>query len=258
MILYFSGTGNTKFVAEAFADMLHDDLLNMADYTRSGAKLSIHSERPYIILAPIYAWRYPRVVEELIRKANLAGNNAVYCVATRESQSGTAAKHMQKIITAKGMNFKGFTSVDMPNQYPLASSQSTLEETRRYLETIMPELENLVSRIQNNERLEDRGNVIFPGLMSGLVNAVFCRFLVSSKGFSVSDACIGCGACARHCPTKNIEMKDGLPHFGDKCTWCFSCIQYCPKAAINMKGRTEGRPRCTCPAYESIKTKQVN
>lgn len=255
MILYFSGTGNTKFVAEALADALRDDLVNMADYTRSGETLSVHSERPFIFLAPIYAWRWPRVVEELIRKAELSGNNAVYCIATRESQSGTAAKYMQKIITAKGLDFKGFTSVNMPNHYPLASSLSAPEETRRYLENILPELDRLAARIQKGEHLTDRGNVVLPGFMSGPVNAAFYRLLISSKGFKVSDACIGCGTCARRCPMGNIEMRDGLPRFGDKCTWCFGCIQYCPKSAIDMKGRTEGKPRGTCPTYQSMKAK---
>lgn len=254
MILYFSGTGNSKFVAEALADVLCDDLINMADYTRSGKTLSVQSERPFIFVAPIYAWRYPLVVEELIRKANLTGSNVVYCIATRESQSGTAAKYMQKIIITKGLDYGGFTSVDMPNQYPLTSSHPTPEETQRHLEKILPELKSLAARIRKGEILEDSGNVILPGFMSGPVNAAFNRFLVSSKGFTVSDACVGCSACARRCPMGNIEMKDGIPHFGYKCIWCFGCIQYCPKAAINMKGRTEGQERSTCPEYKSFKS----
>ena len=251
MILFFTGTGNTQFVAEALADMLHDDLVNMAYYTRSGETLSCHSERPFIFLAPIYAWRYPRVVEELIRKAEMTGSKAVYCIATRESQSGTAAKHMEKIITSKGLDFKGFTSVNMPNHYPLASSIAKQEESQRYLEKLLPELKSLAAEIQKGAQLKDRGNVVLPGIMSGPVNAAFYRFLISSKGFKVTDACIGCGACARRCPMGNIEMRDGRPHFGSNCTWCFGCIQYCPKAAIDMKGRTEGKARSVCPSYQS-------
>ena len=252
MILYFTGTGNTKFVAEALADKLGDELVNVADYTKKGETLSVTAEKPFVFLAPIYAWRYPRVVEELIKNAELSGSSMVYCIATRESQSGKAAKYMRKIVTAKGLDYKGFTSVNMPNHYPLASSHPTEEEMWENCKKVLPEIEEIASRIKKGERLEDKGNVIFPGLMSGVVNAAFYRFLISSKGFIVSDACIGCGACERRCPMGNIEIKDSKPQFGDNCTWCFGCIEYCPKGAIDIKGKTEGKPRSTCPEYKKV------
>lgn len=252
MILYFTGTGNTKFVAEALADKLSDDLVNMADYIRQGKRLSVESESPFVFLAPIYAWRYPRVLEDLIKNAELSGTDVVYCIATRESQSGKAAKYMKKIITEKGLDYRGFTSVNMPNHYPLASSHPSKEEIWADCEKVLPEMERIASCIKRGEHLKDQGNVIFPGLMSGAVNAAFYRFLISSKGFVVSDDCIGCGACSRRCPMGNIEMKDGKPQFKDNCTWCFGCMEYCPKGAIDLKGKTEGKPRSVCPEYRKI------
>lgn len=81
MILYFSGTGNTKFVAEALADKLNDKLLNTADFIRSDKRLQVHSDKPFVILAPIYAWRFPRPVEELIQKCRIYGKQKriLYC-----------------------------------------------------------------------------------------------------------------------------------------------------------------------------------
>ena len=48
MILYFTGTGNTKFVAEALADKLGDELVNLADYTKQRKTLSVVSEKPFV------------------------------------------------------------------------------------------------------------------------------------------------------------------------------------------------------------------
>lgn len=249
MIFFFSGTGNTKFVAEYLAEALDDKLVAMADAIRNGETLRASSEKAFVFLAPIYAWRFPRVVEDLIQGAELSGSKAVYCIATRESQSGVAAEYMRKIIERKGLDFKGFTSVDMPNQYLLSSPVSTPEQTREYLKQVLPQLKTLAEKIQHGEALTDNGNVALPHLMSGVVNAASYRFMITSKNFIVSDACVGCGACAKRCPVGNIEMKGGKPVFDSKCTWCFSCIQYCPKAAIDIKGRTEGQPRYTCPEY---------
>ena len=40
-------------------------------------------------------------------------------------------------------------------------------------------------------------------------------------------ACTGCGLCAEKCPLGNIELTDGLPHWGEKCTQCMACICLC-------------------------------
>jgi NAD-dependent dihydropyrimidine dehydrogenase PreA subunit len=46
------------------------------------------------------------------------------------------------------------------------------------------------------------------------------------------DLCSGCGLCAQRCPSQNIQMKDGLPHFSYHCTMCMSCAFRCPKDAV--------------------------
>ena len=226
MIYYFSGTGNTKFVADCLADSLHDELTDLADFTRAGRPLRSESARPHVFLAPIYAWRFPRVVEELIRNAALSGSRDVYCVATRESQSGRAGDYLRRIVEAKGLTFKGFTSVDMPNEYLLSDPVSPPAETAACLRAGLP------------------------GVMSGIVNAAANRFLMTSGRFAVSDACVGCGACAKRCPMANIVMETGRPKFGKTCTWCFSCVQHCPQSAIDIGKRTVGKPRYVCPDYQ--------
>lgn len=159
---------------------------------------------------------------------------------------------MKKIITEKNLNYRGFTSVDMPNQYLLSSPVSTPEQTREYLGKILPTIEEIADTINKKEELNDNGNVPLPHLMSGIVNAACNKFMMTSKTFKVSDECIGCGKCEKRCPMGNITMTDHKPHFGSRCTWCFSCIQYCPKSAIDIKGKTEGKARYVCPEYKKF------
>ena len=66
MIIYFSGTGNSKFVAEYLADKLEDSILSLNKVIKNGEKLVCTSEKPYIIVAPIYAWRFPGKIEEIL------------------------------------------------------------------------------------------------------------------------------------------------------------------------------------------------
>ena len=48
-------------------------------------------------------------------------------------------------------------------------------------------------------------------------------------------ACIGMGDCARACPFKAIEMRDGMPFIhADRCVGCGKCAKTCPKQVIEI------------------------
>ena len=57
----------------------------------------------------------------------------------------------------------------------------------------------------------------------------------------LKDNCIGCGACARHCPSEAILMVEGRPSVNEaRCLGCGACEYYCPArpvTAIYVEGR---------------------
>ena len=57
----------------------------------------------------------------------------------------------------------------------------------------------------------------------------------------LKENCIGCGTCARHCPSAAISMVDGKPAVNEaRCLGCGACEYYCPArpvTAIYVEGK---------------------
>ena len=61
MILYFSGTGNSKYVAKRITDALGDEIVNLNARIKASDTSSIETGERLVIVMPTYAWRIPRV-----------------------------------------------------------------------------------------------------------------------------------------------------------------------------------------------------
>lgn len=117
MILYFSATGNTRFIAEELSVQLNDEALNLLDRIRQKDFTSIHSDRPFVICAPVYVCEMPRFFSSYIRKVPLTGSRYIYFVFTSGGYPGVSSYLARDISHLKHMNYKGCTEFKMPRNY---------------------------------------------------------------------------------------------------------------------------------------------
>lgn len=246
MVIYFSGTGNTRFAAEIISGVLGSEVRDIKELIRQGKRVKFYSVEPYIICAPIYAWRFPPLVESFIENSDFWGSDEMYFVATCESQTGDAARYLKKICEDKGMKFMGFAGVRMPENYTLMYKAPDKETENRIIHVATYELVKIAETIYNNEVLTDRLDMKLMKRFTSVMNPWFYGACVSSKKFRVTDKCVGCGRCARECPYMSIKLVEGKPVWGEKCTHCMSCINGCPAGAIEYGRRTVGRKRYYC------------
>ena len=94
MILYFSGTGNSKYVAKRIADALGDALVNLNDRIKASDTSPVETGERVIIVTPTYAWRIPRVVRDWLRKTELRGAKQAWIVMTCGSEIGNASQSL--------------------------------------------------------------------------------------------------------------------------------------------------------------------
>lgn len=250
MILYFTGTGNTKYAADVLAEELNDEIISLNDVMKNNKPLKFQSSQPFVIVSPIYAWRLPKNIENIIKQAEFSGNNKIYFVVTMGGNSGNAYKYCKKICKNRGLDYMGFCGVKMPDNYVMASKMPEKSEALAKIAAAEPKIRTIAAEIKNGSEIMRNDKSILDPLYSGFINWAFNLFTVNSRSYNVSDACISCGKCETLCPTDNIIMKDGKPVFGTKCMSCYACIHLCPKAAINIGKMTQSHGRYVCPEYK--------
>ena len=243
MILFFSGTGNSNYVAKRIADALGDALVNLNDRIKSGDTSSVETGERVIIVTPTYAWRIPRVVRDWLRKTELRGAKQVWFVMTCGSEIGNANKYNRDLCAEKAISCMGTAQIVMPENYIAMFSAPHADKARQIVAQAEPSIDRAIAAIQRNQSFAPTRNNLYDRFMSGPVNPIFYKFFVKADAFAASSACIGCGQCAKRCPMNNVTLKDGKPVWGRNCTHCMACICYCPVSAIEYGKKSVGQPR---------------
>ena len=140
MIFYFSGTGNSQFVAIQLAKALDEELVSIGRGLRSGRMQTYHSEQPLVFVAPTYAWRMPRVVEQWIRQTTFQGNPDAYFVLTCGDDCGNAAAYAQRLCRQVGLRFCGLAPVVMPENYVAMFYVPGAEEAAQIIAAAQPSI----------------------------------------------------------------------------------------------------------------------
>lgn len=244
MILHFSGTGNSQFVALHLAEMLaEEEPVSINRYLKSGEKAALHSDHPLVFVTPTYAWRLPTVVSDWIAAAQFTGNRSAYFILTCGGSVGNAAAYAKKLCEKSKLQFRGLAPVVMPNNYVAFSDPPGEAECKALLENSRARTSLLAAQIQKGEPFPELAVSLKDRMNSGPVCGVFYALFVRDKGFAASDVCISCGKCSERCPLNNIEMARGKPVWKGRCTHCMACIGGCPTQAIEYKSTSKGNRR---------------
>jgi len=243
MILYFSGTGNSKYVAKRIAGALGDESVDMNDRIKSSDTSPIETGERLIVVTPTYAWRIPRVVRDWLLKTELQGAKRAWFVMTCGGEIGNADKYNRKLCMEKELTCMGTAQIVMPENYIAMFSAPQADAARKIVAKAEPDIDQAIAAIQSSQPFAPTRSNPYDRFMSGPVNPIFYKFCVKADAFTASDACIGCGQCAKRCPMNNVTIKGGKPVWGKNCTHCMACICYCPVSAIEYGKKSVGLPR---------------
>lgn len=243
MILYFSGTGNSRFVAERIADALGDSLISVNDKIRNSDFSPLSDDSRFVFVCPTYAWRIPAVCEDYIINTDFNGTDKIWFVMTCGGETGDSEKYLKKLCAEKNLTFMGLAPIVMPDNYIIMFSAVDKKTADRIVEKAEPAIDNAINRLSENKKFVQTRSNLYDKAMSSIVNPMFYSMYVHDNKFTAGDNCIGCGVCEKKCPLGNIEIKGGKPVWNGNCTHCMACISYCPETAIEFGKKTKGKAR---------------
>lgn len=250
MIFWFSGTGNSRWVALQLAAKLGERLVDVADCMVRGDY--DHALQPGECIGwvfPTYSWGPPPVVLEFV--SHWYASNYVpvgtycYMVTTCGDDIGLSADIFSKALGYVGLS--AAFSVQMPNNYILLPGFDTDPDDlqRSKLENAVGRVDEVASAISAREHVIDVVTGKYSWLKSCVIRSVFLRTFMSDRPFFADDElCDSCGTCAAVCPMHNIILgSDGRPHWHGNCAMCLSCIHHCPHRAIQYGKITRKKGR---------------
>ena len=243
MILYFSATGNCKYVAARLAAAFGQETVSIVDCIQGGAYY--FTDDTIGIVVPTYFWGLPSIVKEFLEKADFH-TDYLYFIATYGTTPGASDAMAGKAIRGKTIN--AFYSVRMPDTWTPIFDLSTPEKVAAFSKTTEAEIDDAIRKI--GERYTNRH---MPPHVPAFLAEWFAQPIYNNKKrrtahFRVEESCVGCGLCAKKCPVQAIEMQKKKPVWvKEKCALCLGCLHRCPKFAIQYGKNTQRHGQYTNP-----------
>ena len=139
MILYFSATGNSRYVAERIARETNDKTVSLNLLIKQNKRDDLISEtKPFVFVCPTYVWRLPRVVDDYIRSTAFRGNRKVYFVMTCGDETANAIRYVKKLCQYKGWDLQGFAEVIITDNYIVMFPSIDKTKAKKIIEGAQP------------------------------------------------------------------------------------------------------------------------
>lgn len=245
MIYYFSGTGNSKYVATTLANLLSSECKFIP---ATNCDHENPDEKDIVFVFPVYSWGVPPIVLNFIKRLpenfweRIALNqNCVHAVMTCGDEVALAPEMFLKAFKNLPVKIKSIWSIQMPNNYVLLPGfdvdPKDLEKKKlkEAPSLIMEVFEGIFQGIAGIHVV--RGNLC--ALKTKLIYPLFKRWGINPSKWKYKATCIGCGKCAAVCPVKNIHLEQKHPKWGSNCCSCLGCFHICPVNAVEYSHSTE-------------------
>lgn len=252
MIIYFSATGNSKYVAGRLAAAGGGQLISITECIKTST-FTFRAEPGESVgfVTPTYFWTLPSLVSEFLEKLTIENTEEsyIYHVLTCGLSTGAAQSDMEHALGQRGLTLQGKFAVTMVDTWTPMFDLSDAEKNKAVTAAAEPQIDEVI-RLVSEKTCGDFNRIKGPRLLASLMKREY-RARRKTSNFQVLDSCTGCGLCARVCPSEAIVMEAGRPvRVKETCVLCLSCLHRCPVFAVQYGKKTKDHGQFVNPNVE--------
>lgn len=229
MVFYFTGTGNSLYVAKKL------------DKVRLSIPQIIHNEKKEYaaekigIVCPIYGHEMPELVKQFIRNAKF-NTDYFYLILTYGRVHGGAAELADNYLKECGIHADYINTIMMVDNYLPSfdmNEQLAIDGEKKVDEHIAAIKDDIDSKKKWKQAVTQADRDWHQKFLEMRKENPID---IKSGIFKVLDHCIGCGICMHVCPMGCIQVENQHAGYKDtgKCQMCLACVQHCPENAIRL------------------------
>ena len=226
MLFYFTGTGNSLYIAKQIEDVP----ISIPQVMRQDQR-EFYAESMGIV-APIYGHEVPSMVKDFM-KNTIFHTDYFYMILTYGNRHGGAAELAKKLCDECGIKVDYIHVILMVDNwltgFDMGEQKKLDKKVDEQLATILHDLKikkKEISAVSDSDRAAHQQ---FVENQKKVPQEVWNHFI------QIKDNCIGCGICEKVCPSSSIHIVDGkaVYHF-NHCQTCLACAHACPQKAIGL------------------------
>lgn len=250
LIIYYSGTGNSKRVSEWIQEVAQGQNLkthissfhqfnpvNIADFkgnTLIGLFSATHGfNMPHSMLKFLFRFRLLKGSDVFI------GNTRAGLKLSKlfiPGLSGIAMYFPALILFFKGYKIRAMYPVDLPSNWISLHPGVRRKVVDSMVEHYKKLTKRFAEKVLSGGKVFLKSFILLPLDILVAPIAVLYYFIgryLLAKTFIANNYCNNCGICIEQCPTKSIILAGNRPYWKFSCESCMKCMNYCPERAID-------------------------
>ncbi|KNY29402.1 EFR1 family ferrodoxin [Pseudobacteroides cellulosolvens] len=242
LVLYFSGTNNTKYIAEMFKKCFENRNIQTDVYDILKYNEDNNIKYDYLVAgSPIYIELYPKIfIDNIKGKIDKSTKIKSIFFATQAAKSLTPS--FNEVCNYFKNTEVEITQTDffrMPNNfYNFLFTKTPISQYETLRNNATEKVELIVDKFLSGDRnIMKVSNIRY--YLTKITYILCSKFYIPAVARKVSinkEKCVKCRICEKNCPTNSLKI-DNKPPISKGCTMCQKCMNNCPENAFIYKDR---------------------
>ncbi|QNO15859.1 4Fe-4S ferredoxin [Alkalicella caledoniensis] len=256
LILYHSGAGSTKVIAEIYHKMLDLYSIDMSSIDLGYDYELLNNYEFFILAFPTYHCAPSTSMMEFIeRMPPHQKPKKAFVFTTCGLYSGNALREFTKKCLTKNIHVYDYSVYKGPATdgvllFPPFSFMYDYEENiAKKIKSDIKKIEHIFNGSTNEVKIPSFKLYTILNFPNKILGKTYKHKLKLLK-----DRCIGCNKCINDCIRKCWNSIGEYPQYDrTRCEFCFKCVHHCPSEAIILSEKTRTKTKFNERFYNKLK-----